>query len=81
MNVPFKFEDVAMRTADGYVSPEKLSMLKRVFDVVCDETHIPADRTEMRDTIAKRIMMIADTIDSEAMLIAFATQAVKDYRR
>jgi hypothetical protein len=81
MNVPFKFEDVAMRPADGYVSPEKLSMLKRVFDVVCDEAQIPADRIEMRDTIAQRIMMSADKTDSEAMLIAFAMQAVKDFRR
>ena len=44
MDMPFTFESAAARHAHGTMSLERLTMLKNIFDSVCDEAAIPRGR-------------------------------------
>ena len=75
------FEDLAVRNQAGFISPEKLSMLKRVFDAMCAEAAIPAGAKSERDDLAHKLITASSTAEDEALLLVFARNAVNNYRR
>ncbi len=81
MNKPFKNGNATMRRQSGYISPERLTRLKMIFDAVCDEAEIPNDANVARDALATRILVACETVESEMMLVATAMEAVADLRR
>lgn len=74
MDMPFTFESAAARHAHGTMSLERLTMLKNIFDSVCDEAAIPADARGDRDALAAKILVAGETIQSEMMLVLTAMQ-------
>jgi hypothetical protein len=81
MDMPFTFESAVVRQRAGYISPERLTALKNIFDTVCDEVAIPADASDDRDALAIKILVTSETIESEMMLVLAAMQAAMDRRR
>ena len=61
-------ESVATRPDASYFSPEKLAMLKRIFDAACTEKHIVSK--ENRDKLAANLLLASKHVDDEATLIA-----------
>jgi hypothetical protein len=72
-------ESVATRPDASYFSPEKLAMLKRIFDAACKEASITA--TDERDAIAIELLVASKTSDDEATLIAVVKEAIAGYQR
>jgi hypothetical protein len=81
MDMPFTFESAVIRRQAGYISPERLTALKNIFDTVCDEAAIPADARDDRDALATKILATSETIESEMMLVLTAMQTAMAYRR
>jgi hypothetical protein len=71
-------ESVATRPDASYFSPEKLAMLKRIFDAACKDASITAK--EERDAIALKLLVASKTIDDEAALIVVVKDAIASYR-
>jgi hypothetical protein len=80
MEMPFTFESAVVRRQAGYISPERLTTLKNIFETVCDEAAIPADASDDRDALAIKILVTSETIESEMMLVLVAMQAAMDRR-
>ena len=75
------FEDLAVRNQAGFVSPEKLSTLKRVFDAICHEAAIPVEAKIERNDLAHKLITASSTAEDETLLMVFARNAVNNYRR
>jgi hypothetical protein len=71
-------ESVATRPDASYFSPEKLAMLKRVFDAACKEASITAK--DERDAIAIELLVASKASDDEATLIAVVKEAIAGYQ-
>ena len=72
-------QSVAARPDASYFSPEKLAMLKRIFDAACKEASITA--TDERDAIAAKLLVAGKTSDDEATLIAVVKDVIAGYKR
>ena len=72
-------ESVATRPDASYFSPEKLAMLKRIFDSVCMEQRIVSK--EHRDKLAANLLMASKHVDDEATLIAIMKNDIASYRK
>ncbi len=81
MDMPFTFENAVVRRQVGYISPERLTTLKNIFETVCDEAAIPADASGDRDALATKILVTSETTQSEMMLVLTAMQSAMDRRR
>jgi hypothetical protein len=81
MEMPFAFENAVVERQAGYISPERLTTLKNIFDTVCDEAAIPPDARGDRDALAAKILATSETITSEMMLVLTAMQTAIDRRR
>ena len=81
MNEPFRYEKLVTRRSGTYISPEKLTTLKMIFDAVCDELAIPGDATIERELLAARIMVMGQSVESEMILVTTAMEAITDYRQ
>lgn len=81
MDMPSNFENAVVRRQAGYISPERLTSLKKIFETVCDEAAIPADASDDRDALAIEILVTSETIESEMMLVLTAMQSAMDRRR
>ena len=81
MDMPLTFESAVVRRQAGYISPERLTALKNIFDTVCDEAAIPADARDDRDALATKILATSETIESEMILVLTAMQTAMGYRR
>jgi hypothetical protein len=71
-------QSVAARPDASYFSPEKLAMLKRIFDAACKEANITAK--DGRDAIAIKLLEAGKTSDDEATLIAVVKDAIAGYQ-
>ena len=71
-------QSVAARPDASYFSPEKLAMLKRIFDAACKEAGIT--ESNERDAIAIKLLAASKTIDDEAALIVAMKDAITRYR-
>ena len=81
MNKRFTYGKLPTRRAGTYITPEKLTTLKMIFDAVCDELAIPSDATIERELLATRIMVMGRTVESEMILVTTAMEAVADHRQ
>lgn len=81
MDMPSTFENAVVRRRAGYISPERLTALKNIFETVCAEAAIPADASDDRDALAINILVTSETIESEMTLVLTAMQAAMDRRR
>ncbi|MDO8352215.1 MAG: hypothetical protein Q7T14_02025 [Aestuariivirga sp.] len=81
MDMPFTFENAVVRHKAGYISPERLTTLKNIFETVCDEAAIPPDASGDRNALATKILVTSETIESEMMLVLAAMRAAMDGRR
>ena len=71
-------ENVASRPDASYFSPEKLAMLKRIFDSICKTENIIAK--ELRDRLAVELLTASKHTADEAALIAVAQQVIRQFR-
>lgn len=82
MSAPFTLSDLHIQT--GYLEPETLATLKRVFDTACREGDLSVEakceRTDLAKKLLTAIATIAPTIEYESLLLAFARRAMADYR-
>jgi hypothetical protein len=81
MDMPFSFEAAVVQRQAGYISPERLTTLKNIFETVCAEAAIPPDASGDRNALATKILVTSETIESEMMLVLTAMQAAMDGRR
>jgi hypothetical protein len=71
-------QSVAARPDGSYFSPEKLAMLKRIFDAACKDAGIAS--TDERDAIAIKLLTASKTTDGEDALIVVLKDAIASYR-
>ena len=79
MSILFSKESILARTDSGYYSPEKLTLLKRIFDNTCKEAGI-ADKAT-RDELASKLLVAAKTFVDEDSSIEFMRKAIAHLRR
>jgi hypothetical protein len=72
-------ESVATRPDASYFSPERLEMLKQIFESVCNEENIVSK--EHRDDLAFKLLMASKSTDDEGTLIAAMKRAIAGYRK
>lgn len=72
-------ESVATRPDASYFSPERLAMLKRVFESVCNEENIVSE--EQRDELAANLLEASKLTGDEKTLIAVMKYDIAGYRR
>ena len=72
-------ESVATRPDAGYFSPEKIAMLKRIFDAVCKEHGIVAK--DYRDALAVNLLVASKLNDDESALVAFLKRKIADNKK
>ena len=69
-------ESVATRPDAGYFSPERLAMLKRIFDAVCKAHGIVAK--DYQDDLAVNLLVASKLNDDESALVAFLNRKIAD---
>ena len=72
-------ESVATRPDASYFSPERLAMLKRIFESVCREESIVSE--EQRDELAANLLEASKITEDEKTLIAVMKYDIAGYRR
>ena len=72
-------ESVATRPDASYFSPERLAMLKCIFDSVCEEENIVSE--EHRDELAANLLEASKITEDEKTLIAVMKYDIAGYRR
>jgi hypothetical protein len=72
-------ESVATRPDASYFSPERLAMLKRIFESVCNEENIVSE--EQRDELAANLLEASRITEDEKTLIAVMKYDFAGYRR
>ena len=77
--MPFSPENISKLA--GYHSPEKLALLKRVFDAACEEAAVPQNAKAERNNLAQVILEAALGTELEPDLHVVALKAVATYRR
>lgn len=76
--MPFSNENIYMLA--GYHSPEKLALLKRVFDAACEEGKIPLAAKAKRTELAETLLAAAIEVDREPELLLLARKSMGTYR-
>ena len=77
--MPFSPENINKLAA--YHSPEKLTLLKRVFDTTCQEAAIPQNAKAERNNLAEMLLAAAIGVELEPDLLLAARKAVAAYRQ
>jgi hypothetical protein len=72
-------ESVAARPDASYFPPEKLTMLRRIFDVVCKEENIVSE--QQRDELAANLLEASKFSKDEKTLIAVMKYDIAGYRK
>jgi hypothetical protein len=78
MSVHFCKESISAQPDTGYYSPEKLTLLKRIFDSACKEAGI-ADKA-IWDDLANKLLVAGKTFVDEDRLIEFMKKAIVHLR-
>ena len=81
MTTKFTLESISLREDASYFSPEKLALLKRIFDRVCEEAEIPPDAKEKRDELAVRLLVASKITEEEPALIAFGRKVIAEFHQ
>ena len=72
-------ESVATRPDASYFSPERLAMLKRIFEAVCKEENVVSD--EQRDELAVNLLEASKLSKDEKTLIAVMKYDIAGFRK
>ena len=72
-------ESVATRPDASYFSPERLKMLKRIFDAVCKEENIVSE--VQRDELAANLLEASKLTRDEGTLIAVMKYDIAGFRK
>ena len=72
-------ESVAARPDASYFSPEKLAMLKRIFDSVCNEENIVSEK--QRDELAANLLEASKFSRDENTLIAVMKYDIAGFKK
>ena len=72
-------ESVATRPDARYYSPERLALLKRIFDAVCEEENIVSE--EQRDELAVNLLEASKLTSDERTLVAVMKYDIAGYRK
>ena len=78
MSIHFSKESISARPDNGYYSPEKLTLLKRIFDSACKEARI-TDKA-IRDNLASKLLVAGKTFVDEDRLIEFMKKTIGHLR-
>jgi hypothetical protein len=70
-----------LKKTPRYITPEKLTKLKHVFDTVCKNAGIFDEASQERDALATQLLLMAETIENDSLLIAVGHEAVAKLRR
>jgi len=81
MSAPFTLDERQAYSLPGYIDPEKLAVLKRVFEAACAEAAIPAEAKSQRAELAHKLLAFTSTAEDESLLMEFARNAVANYQR
>lgn len=79
MSVLFDKNSISARPDAGYYSPEKLTLLKRIFENACKEADVRDKET--RDSLANQLLVAGKTFEDENALIEFMKKAIAQSRR
>ena len=74
MSIHFAKESISARPDSGYYSPEKLALLKRIFDKACKNSCV-TDQS-IRDNLASKLIGAGRIFDSEDVLIEVIKKAI-----
>ena len=72
-------ESLATRPDASYFSPERLAMLRRIFESVCKEESIVSE--EQRDELAANLLEASRITEDEKTLIAVMKYDIAGFRR
>jgi hypothetical protein len=81
MNTVSRFKDPDFRKEAGAFAPDRLTVLRHIFDTVCEEAAIPPNATAERNEVANKLLQASATIGYEPLLLAAARRAIAEYRR
>jgi hypothetical protein len=80
MNARITLFNVMLRKRVGYINPDKLRIIKRVYDRACAVASIPSDDFKARNALAEKLITASATIsitdEYETLLMAIAHKAV-----
>jgi len=81
MNAISRFKNQDFRKEAGVFAPDRLTVLRHIFDTVCEEAAIPPNATAERNEVANKLLQASATVGYESLLLAAARKAVAEYRR
>ena len=79
MSIHFSKDSIFARPDSGYYSPEKITLLKRIFDNACKNAGIIEQH--QRDFLARKLLAAGKIFEDEAALIDLTKRSIASYRR
>jgi hemoglobin-like flavoprotein len=79
MSIHFSKDSIFARADSGYYSPEKVTLLKRIFDNACNKARITEQH--QRDFLAQKLLAAAKNFQDEAALTNLMKKSIANYRR
>lgn len=79
MSVHFSKDSILARPDSGFYSPDKLTLLKRIFENACNDAHIT--EKPIRDELANKLLIAGKNFQDEDRLITFMKKAIAQLRR
>lgn len=79
MSIHFTKESIFARPDSGYYSPEKLTLLKRIFENACKDAGIT--EKAIQDDLAIKLLLAGKTFEDEDRLIKLMKNAIANLRR
>ena len=79
MSIHFSKESISARPDSGYYSPEKITLLKRIFDNACNKAEIVEQH--QRDCLALKLLAAGKNFEDEAALIDLVKRSIANYGR
>jgi len=79
MSIHFSKDSIFARPDSGYYSPEKVTLLKRIFDNACNKARITEQH--QRDFLAQKLLAAGKNFEDEAALIDVVKRSIAGYGR
>ncbi len=78
MSIHFSKDSITARPDSGYYSPEKITLLRRIFDNACNKAEIVEQN--QRDFLALEVLAAGKNFENEAALIDLLKRSIASYR-
>ena len=79
MSIHFSKESISARPDSGYYSPEKITLLRRIFDNACNKAKFVEQH--QRDFLALKLLAAGKNFEDEAALIGLVKRSIANYGR